>query len=53
MKILVKGLSPEVQSAKGWIVYVMSETDQMIEAYICKIDELVKTITNFELKYKI
>jgi len=53
MKILVKALSPEVKSVKGWLVYVLSETNQSIEASVCDIDNLVKTITDFELKYKI
>ncbi len=55
MKIIVKSLSQEVTKLKPkeWIVYVMSETDQSIEASICGIDSLVETITDFELKYKI
>jgi len=53
MKIVVKSLSPEVTTVKEWIVYVMSETDQSIEASICGIDSLVATITDFELKYKL
>ena len=53
MKIIVKSLSPEVTTVKEWIVYVMSETDQSIEASICGIGGLVETITDFELKYKL
>jgi len=53
MKIVVKSLSPEVTIVKEWIVYVMSETDQSIEASICGIDSLVETITDFELKYNL
>ena len=55
MKKIVKSLSPEVTKLKPkeWIVYVMSETDQSIEASICGIDSLVETIAEFELKYNL
>ena len=46
-------LSQEVKSVNGWIVYVLTETDQSIEAEICELDSLVKTISKFEVKYNI
>lgn len=53
MKILVKMLSQEVKSVSGFIVYVLSETDQSIEAETCDLNTLVQTIEKFTLKYKI
>lgn len=46
-------LSQEVKSASGWLVYVLTDTDQSIEAEVCELDTLVKTISKFELKYNI
>lgn len=53
MKIWVKQLQPEVTTISGWLVYVLSETDQRIEAEVCELETLVKTVTKFKLKYNI
>ena len=48
MEILAKQISPEVQSVKGWIVYVMDVTGRPIQAEVCDLDNLVPTILKFE-----
>jgi len=48
MKILVKQISQEVESVKGWIVYVMDVNDRPLKAEICELDGLVPTITKLE-----
>lgn len=53
MKILVKQISPEVESVKGWLVYVMDVTGRPIEAKICELDDLVTTIKVFESVFNI
>lgn len=53
MKILVKQLPQEVTSLSGWLVYVLSDTEQSIEAEPCELNELVSVIERFKLKYKI
>lgn len=53
MRILVKQLSPEVESVSGWIVYVMDVTGRPLEAKICELDDLVSTIRIFESVFNI
>jgi len=53
MKILVKLLSPEVKTLNGWIVYVMDDNDNPIEAEVCELESLVETVRGFESKYEI
>lgn len=53
MKIWVKQLQPEVTSLSGWLVYVLSDTEQSIEAEVCELENLIETVTKFKLKYKI
>ena len=53
MKILVKMLSQEVKSIDGWIVYVMDDNDNAVEADVCDLNSLVSVITKFETKYKL
>jgi hypothetical protein len=53
MKILVKLLSPEVKTLSGWIVYVMDDNDNPIEAEVCELESLVETVRGFESKYEI
>jgi len=48
MEILAKQIPQEVQSVKGWIVYVMDVTGRPITAEICDLDYLVPTILKFE-----
>jgi len=48
MEILVKQISQEVESVKGWIVYVMDVSGRPLAAKICELDDLVPTINNFE-----
>ena len=53
MKILVKQISQEVESVKGWIVYVMDVNDRPLKAEICELDTLVTTIINLESVFNI
>jgi len=53
MKILVKQISQEVESVKGWIVYVMDVNDRPLKAEICELDGLVPTITKLESVFNI
>ena len=53
MKILVKQISPGVESVSGWIVYVMDITGRPIEAKVCELDDLVSTIKIFESVFNI
>jgi hypothetical protein len=53
MKILVKQISPEVESVSGWIVYVMDVTGRPLEAKVCDLVELVPTIRIFESVFNI
>jgi hypothetical protein len=53
MKILVKLLSPEVKTLSGWIVYVMDDNDNALQADVCDLDSLVNVITKFKTKYKL
>jgi len=48
MEILAKQISQEVQSVKGWIVYVMDSTGRPIQAEVCDLDNLIPTILKFE-----
>jgi hypothetical protein len=53
MEILVKQISQEVESVKGWIVYVMDVTGRPLTAKICELDNLVPTITKLESVFNI
>ena len=53
MEILVKQISPEVESVKGWIVYVMDVNGRPLKAEICELDALVPTITKLESVFNI
>ena len=53
MEILVKQISPEVVSVKGWIVYVMDVSGRPLKAEICEFDDLVPTITKLESVFNI
>jgi hypothetical protein len=53
MKIWVKQLQPELTSLSGWLVYVLSNTEQSIEAEVCELIDLNEVIVNFKLKYNI
>ena len=44
----MKNVSQEVESVKGWIVYVMDVTGRPIQAEVCELDDLVPTIKKFE-----
>lgn len=48
MEILVKQISQEVVSVKGWIVYVMDVTGRPIQAEVCELDDLIPTIKKLE-----
>ena len=52
-KILVKQISQEVESVKGWIVYVMDVNDRPLKAEICELDGLVPTIKELESVFNI
>lgn len=53
MRIIVKQLQPEVSNLNEWIVYVITETEQRIEADICELGNLVSVIEKFKTKYGI
>ena len=53
MEILVKQISQEVESVKGWIVYVMDVNDRPLKAEICELDGLVPTIKELESVFNI
>jgi len=53
MKILVKQISPEVESVKGWIVYVMDITNRPLKAKVFELDDLVPTILELESLFNI
>jgi hypothetical protein len=55
MKILVKQLSPEVKSLRGWIVYIIDDNENPIVADVCGKDGLIDMIDDFQqriIKFK-
>ena len=50
VRILAKQLSPEVKTLSGWIVYVVDENENPLEAEICSLEELTDLIKKLQKK---
>ena len=50
MRILAKQLSAEVKTLSGWIVYLVDENENSLEAEVCSLDELTLVITQLQKK---
>ncbi len=50
MRILAKQLAREVKTLSGWIVYIVDENENPLEAEVCSLDELTVVINQLQKK---
>ena len=50
MKILAKQLAAEVKTLSGWIVYIVDENENPLEAEVCSLEELTEVINQLQKK---